>query len=144
MLNKQYTMGRFSADPELKKTPGGTSFCNFTIACDEDVVKEDGTRDTDWVNCVAWGPRAELICKYMKKGRLILIEGRPKTRTYEDKNGVKRQITELRVQNVYFADYKRDETAAPEQANTSSPKDIAEQLADAGFFEDIGDAELPF
>lgn len=141
MLNKQIVMGRLSADPELKATPNGTPVCSFTIACDEDVKKEDGTRDTDWVNCVAWNSTAEFICKFMKKGRLVLLEGRPKTRSWKDKNGVMRFITELRVERVYFADSKRDDT---NEKPETSPKDIAEQLADAGFFEDIGDAALPF
>ena len=122
MLNKQITQGRLTATPELKTTANGTSVCTFTIASDEDVKRQDGTRDTDFIDCVAWGARAEFASKYLTKGRMVVVEGRPKPRTYKDKNDVTHKITELRVDNVYFADSKRDDgqnTGAPTYASGS-------------------------
>ena len=139
MLNKQITQGRLTATPELKQTPNGTSVCRFTIASDEDIKRADGTRDTDFIDCVAWGPRAEFASKYLLKGRMVIVEGRPKPRTYKDKNDVTHKVTELRVDSVFFADSKRDEgqsSDAPSYAAASSGAD--------DFVEIDNDEDLPF
>ena len=131
MLNKQITQGRIVAQPELKTTQNGKSVCTFTIASDEDMKREDGTRATDFIDCVAWGPRADFASKYLQKGRMVVVEGRPKTRTYKDKNDVTHKVTELRVDSIYFADSKKEQ-------NTET----ADQT---GNFEEItNDDDLPF
>ena len=133
MLNKQITQGRLVAQPELKTTQNGKAVCTFTIASDEDMKRPDGTRDTDFIDCVAWGPRAEFASKYLAKGRMVVVEGRPKPRVYKDKNDVTHKVTELRVDSVYFADSKRD-------TDQSAGPDVQ-----AGDFEEVGsDADLPF
>ena len=108
MLNKQITQGRFTADPELKTTQSGIPVCSFTIASEDDVKQKDGTRATDFIDCVAWRGTAEFISKYFAKGQMILVMGRPKPRTYKDKNDVTHKVTELRVESVYFSDSKKD------------------------------------
>jgi len=139
MLNKQITAGRLTATPELKATPSGKSVCSFTIASDEDRKREDGSRDTDFVDCVAWGQTAEFVCKYMTKGRLVIVVGRPKTRTYKDKNDVTHKVTELRADDVYFADSKRDNSQSPAAQYTPTPG------TGSGDFVEIGeDEDLPF
>ena len=139
MLNKQITAGRLTATPELKATPSGKSVCRFTIASDEDIKREDGSRDTDFVDCVAWGKTAEFVSRYMTKGRLVIAEGRPKTRTYKDKNDVTHKVTELRINNIYFGDSKRDTN------QNSDAQRYAEAVAAGANFEEIGDDEdLPF
>ena len=77
MLNKQITMGRLTADPELRYTPNGVAVTSFTLACPEDRKLQDGSTPTDFVDCVAWRESAEFICRYMQKGRLVVAEGRP-------------------------------------------------------------------
>ena len=139
MLNKQITQGRLVAYPELKTTPNGKSVCTFTIASDEDMKRPDGTRATDFIDCVAWGQRAEFVCKFLEKGQMVIVEGRPKPRTYKDKNDVTHKITELRVDAVYFADSKKDTSQNAGGQTTVTP---AIQAAD---FEEIDDDEdLPF
>lgn len=133
MLNKQITQGRLVAQPELKTTQNGTSVCTFTIASEEDMKREDGTRATDFIDCVAWGARAEFACKYLTKGSMIIVEGRPKPRTYKDKNDVTHKVTELRVDSVYFADSKKD-------ADTKSNN----EPVSADSFEETDDSDLPF
>ena len=108
MLNKIIAMGRLTADPELKTTGGGTSVCSFTLASDRDYKGKDAERETDWLDCVAWRGTAEFISKYFAKGRMMVVEGRLQTRTYEDKNGNKRKATEIVVDNAYFGDSKKD------------------------------------
>ena len=132
MLNKQTTQGRVVAQPELKTTPSGKSVCSFTIASDEDMKREDGTRATDFIDCVAWGSRAEFACKYLTKGLMVIVEGRPKPRTYKDKNDTTHKVTELRVDAVYFTESKKD--TGGNDTETLSP----------AAFEDVDDDDLPF
>lgn len=132
MLNKIVAMGRLTSDPELKTTGSGTSVCSFTLACDRDYKGKDAERETDWLDCTAWRGTAEFISKYFAKGRMMVVEGRLQTRSYEDKNGNKRKATEIVVDNAYFGDSKRD-------ADTHTHTDNGE-------FAEIGeeDGELPF
>ena len=139
MLNKQITQGRLVAQPELKVTPKGTSVCTFTIASEEDIKRPDGTRDTDFIDCVAWGQRAEWASKYLQKGRMYNVEGRPKPRTYKDKNDVTHKVTELRVDVIYFVESKKDTDQSAGGQSFVTPNT---QPAD---FEEITDDEdLPF
>ena len=139
MLNKQITQGRLTATPELKMTQTGTPVCSFTIASDEDIKREDGTRATDFIDCVAWGPRAEFASRYLTKGRMVIVEGRPKPRTYKDKNDVTHKVTELRVDSVYFADSKKDTDQSSGGPSYAAPNN------DSGDFVDIGeDDDVPF
>lgn len=120
MLNKVIAMGRLAADVELRATGSGVSVCSFSIACDRDFKAQDGSRETDWLDCVAWRGTAEFISKYFSKGRMIVVEGRLQTRTYEDKQGNKRKATELVVENAYFGDSK-----AGDSQPTSAPAGFA-------------------
>ncbi len=139
MLNKQITQGRLTAHPELKMTPGGTPVCSFTIASDEDIKREDGSRATDFIDCDAWGPRAEFVSKYLSKGRMVIVEGRPKPRTYKDKNDVTHKVTELRVDSVFFADSKKDTDQGSDGQSYAAPD------TGAGDFVEIqNDGDLPF
>lgn len=143
MLNKQIVQGRLTRDPELKTTQNGVSVCRFTIASDDDVKRADGTRDTDFVDCVAWRGTAEFVSKFTDKGRMIVVVGRPKTNRYDDKNGVSHKTVELRVDDVYFADSKpatNNEQTAPIPAPADAPS------APAGFMDvDVDpDEDLPF
>lgn len=139
MLNKQIVMGRLTHNPELKTTQSGVPVCSFTIASDEDIKREDGSRDTDFVDCVAWRGKAEFVSRYFTKGQMITIVGRPKKRSYEDKNGVKHTVTETRVDEAYFADSKR--AADTEQAAPSAP---TTPIAQGGFVEVYDEDDLPF
>lgn len=108
MLNKVILMGRFTKDPELKSTQSGTSVVSFSIACDRDFVGQNGERETDFINCVAWKGTAEFICKYFRKGSLAAIEGRIETRSWDTPEGKKGYATEVNVSNIYFAESKKD------------------------------------
>lgn len=136
MLNKQITEGRLTANPELKMTPDGTSVCKFTLASPEDYKKKDGSIDTDFVECVAWREKAEFVSKYLSKGRLIIVEGRPKTRRYKDNNDVTHKVTELRVEAIYFAESKHEEDRSEPAQNYAQPSDDFTELS--------GDDDLPF
>lgn len=150
MLNKVILMGRLTADPEHKQTPSGVSVTSFSVAVDRNFSGKDGTRQTDFINIVAWRQTADFICKYFSKGRMIALEGSLQSRNYEDKNGNKRTAFEVVVDQAYFADSKQsgDRPAAP--SNFPTPDAFSEPAKGASFsvgdFEEIDtdDSELPF
>ncbi len=154
MLNRVILMGRLTADPEHKQTPNGTSVTSFSIAVDRNYASRDsGTRQTDFINIVAWRQTADFICRYFQKGRMIALEGSIQTRNYEDKNGNKRTAFEVVADQVYFADSKSD-SAPRSQASASfpvpQPESFSEPSKGTGFsigdFEAIedDDSDLPF
>lgn len=108
MLNKIVIMGRLTRDPELRRTQSGLSVTSFSVACDRDFKAQDGSRETDFIDCVAWRNTAEFVCKYFAKGRMAVVEGRLQIRDWQDNNGNKRRSAEIVADNVYFGDSKRD------------------------------------
>ena len=108
MLNKVILMGRFTRDPELRSTPQGISTCAFSIAVDRNFVRQGEERKADFINCVAWRQTAEFISKYFKKGSMVALEGSIQTRSWDDQDGKKRYATDVVVNQVYFAESKRD------------------------------------
>ena len=109
MLNKAFLMGRLVADPELRHTQNNVAVASFRIAVDRDYKREDGQRDTDFINIVAWRGTAEFVSRYFAKGRMAVVEGRIQVRNYTDNNGNKRTATEIVADNVYFGDSKRED-----------------------------------
>ena len=107
-LNKSIVMGRLTKDVEMRHTQTGTAVASFTLAVDRDFKAKDGTKETDWIDVVAWRNTAEFVGKYFSKGRMAIVEGRLQTRNYEDKNGNKRKVVELMADNVYFGDSKSE------------------------------------
>ena len=110
MLNRVILMGRITHDLELKQTPSGVSVLTFSLAIERSYAKQGEERQTDFINCVAWRQQAEFISKYFGKGRMLAIEGNLRTRTYDDKNGVKHYVTEVFVDNVSFTGEKSGQT----------------------------------
>lgn len=97
MVNKAIIVGRLGRDPEIRYTSSGTPVASFSIATDEKWTGQDGTRQskTEWHNIVAWTRLAEICEQYLKKGKLVYIEGRIQTREWDDKDGNKRRTTEI-------------------------------------------------
>ena len=112
MFNNITIMGRMVRDPELSIVCSGISMVKFTVACDRDRSEQDGTKKTDFIDCIAWRKTAEFISKYFTKGRLILLSGRLTIDSYTDKEGNKRKKAEVIVDNAYFADSKKDAESA--------------------------------
>lgn len=112
MLNRTIIMGRLTRDPELRRTQSGTAVASFSLAVERDFKDKDGSRQTDWLDCVAWKGTAEFISRYFSKGRMAVVDGRLQTRSYEDKNGSKRKAVEVVADSVYFGDSKKDPASA--------------------------------
>lgn len=103
-VNECILVGNLGADPELKSTNSGTSVCNFSIATSRQWTTKDGEKkeDTQWHKIVVWGRMGENCKEYLAKGRQVYIRGRIQTRDWEDKEGVKRYITEIHAIDVQF------------------------------------------
>lgn len=102
-------VGNLSKDPETGKTPSGVSVCKFSIAINRDFTKEDGTRDVDFFNVIAWRSIGENCGKYLKKGSKVAIVGKLQNRSYEAKDGTKRNVTEIIAEQVEFLTAKQSE-----------------------------------
>ncbi len=110
--------GRLTAKPELKTTQSGMELTTFTIA----VNRKNGTNNvTDYFNVTAWGKLATRVTQFFDKGSCIVVDGSLQNRTFEDKNGNKRTVTEVKSNEVYFVDSKAEKQsyAQPTQGETS-------------------------
>lgn len=90
MLNKIIIMGRLVRDPELRRTQSGTAVTSFRLAVDRDYKAEDGSKQADFFDVVAWRSTAEFVSKYFSKGRMAVVDGRLQSRPWTDKDGNKR------------------------------------------------------
>jgi single-strand DNA-binding protein len=108
LKNKVQLIGNLGNAPEIKNTDTGKKVARFSMATNESYKKENGERvtETQWHNLVAWGKVAELAEQYLNKGSEIAIEGKLTHRDYTDKDGVKRYITEVVVNEILLLDKK--------------------------------------
>lgn len=114
-LNRITIMGRLTRDPELRRTPNGVAVTSITLAVDRDIKEQNGERQTDFIDVVAWRGTAEFVAKHFSKGRMAVADGRLQIREWTDKDGNKRRTAEVKAENIYFGDSKRDteESSAP-------------------------------
>lgn len=107
MINNVVLVGRLTKDPELKQTSSGIYFSNFTLAVNRSFKNEQGETEADFINCIVWRNQAENLCKYMRKGSQIGVEGRIQTRSYETEEGM-RYITEVVANSITFLESKNE------------------------------------
>ena len=141
MLNKVFIMGRLTRDPELRRTNSGTAVTSFTLAVDRDFKNADGTKETDFIDCVAWRSTAEFAAKYFTKGRMAIVEGKLQIRDWQDKDGNKRRNAEVIADNLYFGDSRSDNATGGHQAVKAPVNVDAEDFDEV---EDDMDDSLPF
>jgi len=105
-LNKVTLIGNLGKDPETQVLEGGVYLAKFTLATSESYKDDKGNlhTDTEWHNVVVWRSLAEVVGKYLKKGSAIYLEGKIKTRNYEDKEGTKKYVTEIIAENLIMLD----------------------------------------
>lgn len=111
MYNKAGILGRLVRDPELRRTGNGIAVTSFTLAVDRDYKGDDGSRETDFIDCVAWRATGEFVAKYFRKGQLALVSGRLEVRNWVDKDGNKRRSAEINAEQVYFGGGNRKDDA---------------------------------
>ena len=151
MLNHITIMGRLTRDPELRRTGSGIAVASFTVAVDRDFGKnENGEKETDFIDCVAWRQTGEFVSKYFTKGRMAVVSGRLQIRSWTDKDGNKRRTAEVVADNVYFCYSKRDgDNGGSFGGNTGSASGFGGYSAPAAPASDFAmldddDAQLPF
>ena len=135
-MNKVYLIGNLTRDPELSETTGGVAFCRFAIAVNRTFVNADGNRDADFFNITVWRGQAENCGKFLKKGSKVAIVGSLQNRTYEDKEGVKRTVTDIVANEVEFL----STGARGDEFEMSQPV----KKGQGPILEPVDDEQLPF
>lgn len=147
-MNKAIIIGRLTRDPEMRTTTSGINSTSFTVAVSRTYSNQNGERETDFINCVAWRKQAENIAKYCTKGTQVAVEGRIQTRSYDAQDGTKRYVTEIIADNVTFLG--RSNGTAGENNVVGAGNDIATTDISEDPFKDFGsevalsDDDLPF
>lgn len=122
MLNKAQVIGNLGADPKVSN--GQTKVASFRVATTErGYTLQNGTQvpdRTEWHNVVCFGKLAEVVEKYLKKGAKVFVEGKMRTRQYDDKNGVSRSIMEIHAEAMEMLDSKQQTAQQPQQAAPST------------------------
>ena len=118
MLNHIIIMGRLTRDPELRRTGSGIAVASFTVAVDRDFGGQDGQKETDFIDCVAWRHTGEFVSKYFVKGSMIVVSGRLPIRTWKDKDENKRRTAEVIADSCYFGESKRSSDGGSYAGNT--------------------------
>ena len=126
-FNKVILGGRIARDPELKTTQSGLSVTQFSIAVNRKSTKDQQAPQTDFINVTAWRNTAEFITKFFRKGSSICIVGSLQTRSFTDKTGSKREVTEVVADEAYFVDSKQEVSQTPQWNATQNAQNDAQQ-----------------
>jgi single-strand DNA-binding protein len=129
-MNKIYLIGNTTKDAEKSETQSGVAVCRFSIAVNRDYANADGTKITDFFNITTWRGLAETCGKFLSKGSKVAIVGSLQNRSYEDKDGIKRTVTEIVASEVEFLSTKKED-------KEEKPTQIEMQEVD-------DDSDLPF
>ena len=137
-MNKVILIGRLTRDPELKTTTTGVSITTFSIAVERNYVNEEtGQRDADFINCQSWRKQAENIARYCNKGSQIALEGRLQVRSYDDRDGNRRFVTEVVADNVTFLSPKKKEEVEEQQEESNVDFNFEDEI-------ELTEDDLPF
>ena len=148
-LNKVFLIGRLTKDPKKMQLPSGSSVARFTLAVDRNYTGQDGSRPVDFINIAAWDKLAEILEKYVSKGRLIAVEGTLRTRSYQDSTGKTVYVTEVLAEDIHLLPApaaKLQKEADAEPAEPVRDEDVKETDLDDIFsdedFEPIFDEDI--
>jgi single-strand DNA-binding protein len=148
-VNKVILVGNVGKDPEIRHLDTGVAVANFPLATSESYIAKNGEKvtTTEWHNIVLWRGLAEVAEKYVTKGRQLYIEGRIRTRNYDDKDGNKRYITEIYGDTMQMLGSKNDDKTGTNQYNSQGNSTMAPQSTvpnEPDIDESGGDEDLPF
>ena len=127
-MNKTFFIGNLTRDPEEFKGQNDNSICKFSIAVGRDYANKDGVKETDFFPVVIFGRLASVCMQYLKKGNKVAVLGSLQNRSYEDKDGIKRTVTEIIAKDIEFL----------------TPKQTEEKDEKKDFVNSIDDNKLPF
>jgi single-strand DNA-binding protein len=124
-LNKSFFIGNLTKDPELRTTPSGKAVASFTIAVNRRFKDKGGDPVTDFFPVVTWDKLAESCARYLAKGKKVAVVGELQTRSYDDKQGVKRYVTEIVADEVEFLTPREKQEEVPEGfTEIDTPNDL--------------------
>ena len=135
-MQKFIGIGRITRDVELTKTPSDISVAKFTLAINRPYKDDKGNEQADFLPVIVWRTQAENCAKYLSKGKMCAVIGSIQNRNYEDKDGNKRNVTEIIAENVEFLSPKEDTEKAPSKEAKQTTLDDLKPLED--------DSQLPF
>ncbi|MBC2303411.1 single-stranded DNA-binding protein [Listeria booriae] len=158
MMNRVVLVGRLTKDPELRYTPAGVAVTTFTLAVNRNFTNQNGEREVDFINCVAWRKAAENAANFLKKGNLAGVDGKIQTRNYEGQDGKRIYVTEVLAEAVQFLEPRKAQEGAhtsqnqnqsnytqnANNQNTAPYKANNDPFANSGKPIDISDDDLPF
>ena len=142
-MNKAFLIGNLTRDPELRTLPSGVSVCTFTIAINRKFVNQQGVREADFLNIVAWRQLGETCARYLSKGRKVGVTGSIQTRSYDAQDGSKRYVTEIIADSVEAVGGRDEAAAGRPRDNGPTPPPEMPGVPSGGFTE-VDDDELPF
>ena len=139
-MNKVYLIGNLTRDPESTETSSGVHVCRFAVAVNRNYTGADGNRETDFFNITVWRQLADTRGKYLKKGNKVAVVGQLQNRSYEDKDGVKRTVTDIVASEIEFLTPKNAaDSFDDDEAVVSRP-----QRREKPVLEEVDDDQLPF
>ncbi len=132
MVNRVMLVGRLGRDPEIRYTSSGTPVTNFSLATDEGWKNQNGERQTrtEWHNIVVWSKLAEICNQYLRKGRLVYIEGRLQTREWDDREGSRRRTTEIVASDMRMLGSRNEEVGQGEVGTVAEPAVLSSTATD--------------
>ena len=153
-MNSVTLIGRLTKDPELRYLPnGGTAVCNFSLAVDKDLSKEkkqqmesQGKYTADFINIVVWGKQGENCANYLAKGRLVAIQGRIQTGSYNANDGSKRYTFDIVAEKTEFLEWGDKNAPRENNIDNSSSNNMNQESNDFGGdgFHPVDEDEIPF
>ncbi|HIS03842.1 MAG TPA: single-stranded DNA-binding protein [Candidatus Pullichristensenella avicola] len=141
-MNKAILIGNLANDPETRTTASGVTMCQFRLAVQRRFANQQGVREADFFNIIAWRQTAELCARYLSKGRKVAVEGSIQNRSYDAQDGSKRYITEIVAENVEFLSSPQGDRQQRAD-NPPPPPEPSGYTSDPDAFTDVDD-ELPF
>lgn len=136
-MNKVYLIGNLTRDPEVSETSTGVPYCRFSIAVNRNFTNAEGNREADFFNVIVWRGQAESCGRFLKKGSKIAVVGSLQNRSYEDKDGVKRTVTDVVASEVEFLTTNRGDDEGQEVIRPVKKERLSLEPVD-------GDDDLPF
>ena len=150
-MNKVILIGRLTKNPELRFTPSGTAVCTVNLAIDRRNFSKEQEKTADFITVIIWGKQAESTANYISKGCKFGVCGRIQTRSYTDKDGNKRYITEVVAEEVSFIEWgNRNDSMSNRSSNMNSMPSSDDSMVDYGNLPSsddmvlIDDEEVPF
>ena len=147
-LNRVTLIGNLTRDPELRYTPSGMAVCSFTVATNRSWTTDSGEKkdEADFTRIVSWNKLAEICGQLLKKGRKVYVEGRLSNRSYQDKEGVTKYISEVVINDMILLDSKPTESSefnVPDEPLTEPVEKINDKKENVKPEEQVSD-DIPF